>query len=77
MDDTVAWLPPSHPKATISKCAAILRRELEALLPEIDDKEDGFTEEMDFDLQNAQVCIHQHIYDKYTFCVTGTNSDTY
>ncbi|XP_037051744.1 polyglutamine-binding protein 1 isoform X2 [Bradysia coprophila] len=36
--DTVSWLPPSHPKATPSKSAAFLRKELEAsLLPETEE----------------------------------------
>lgn len=39
--DTVSWLPPNHPKATPSKSAAYLRKELEAsLLPELEEPED-------------------------------------
>lgn len=37
----VSWLPPTHPKATPSKSAAFLRKELEAsLLPESEEPED-------------------------------------
>lgn len=32
-DDTVSWLPPSHPKSHISKCAEALRREMEESTP--------------------------------------------
>lgn len=39
-DDTVSWLPPSHPKSVLSKSAAALRRELEASLPEQDENEE-------------------------------------
>lgn len=41
VDDTVSWLPPSHPKAVLTKSAAILRKELEASLPEQDENEEG------------------------------------
>lgn len=33
MDDTVSWLPPTHPKAIISKCASVLRKELDEASP--------------------------------------------
>lgn len=39
-DDTVSWLPPSHPRAIITKSAAVLRRELEATQPEQDENDD-------------------------------------
>lgn len=39
-DETVSWLPPSHPKAHISKSAGHLRRELEESVP-IDMDGDG------------------------------------
>lgn len=41
VDDTVSWLPPSHPKSVQSKSAAVLRRELEASLPEQDENEES------------------------------------
>lgn len=54
-DDSVSWLPPSHPKAHISKSAAVLRKELEALQPE-DDIEPSFPDfepgEMELPLPN-------------------------
>lgn len=37
----VSWLPPSHPRANITKSAAVFRRELEALQPEMDDNEES------------------------------------
>lgn len=45
-NNNVAWLPPSHPKATITKSAAVFRRQLEELAPldsddADDDKADG------------------------------------
>lgn len=40
-DDTVSWLPPSHPKGKISRSAAAQRKEIEASQLEIDDNEDG------------------------------------
>lgn len=36
-DDSVSWLPPGHPAAAIGKPAAVQRRELDALLPDLDD----------------------------------------
>lgn len=55
MDDQVSWLPPSHPKAHISKSAATLRKELEALQPE-DEMDSNFPDfepgEMELPLQN-------------------------
>lgn len=40
-DDTVSWLPPTHPNATVGKAAAVQRRELEALLPpELDEQDE-------------------------------------
>lgn len=41
-DDTVAWLPPLHPKSEISKSAATMRRELDETdeLPKEDDDRD-------------------------------------
>lgn len=39
-DDTVSWLPPSHPRAIVTKSAALLRRELEASQPEQDENDD-------------------------------------
>lgn len=53
VDDTVSWLPPDHPKANVTKCAAVLRKELEALQPETDEKDEDNPEGMDFDLQNV------------------------
>lgn len=41
VDDTVSWLPPSHPRAVLTKSAAVLRRELEASQPELDENEDS------------------------------------
>lgn len=41
VDDMVSWLPPSHPRANLSKSAAILRRELEASMPEMDENEEN------------------------------------
>lgn len=41
VDDTVSWLPPSHPRASLTKSAAILRKELEAIQPELDENDDG------------------------------------
>lgn len=41
VDDMVSWLPPSHPRAVQTKSAAILRREMEASLPEIDENEEN------------------------------------
>uniref|UniRef100_A0A1B0GJ48 Polyglutamine-binding protein 1 n=1 Tax=Lutzomyia longipalpis TaxID=7200 RepID=A0A1B0GJ48_LUTLO len=35
-DDTVSWLPPTHPKSHISKSAAALRKELDEVSPEED-----------------------------------------
>ncbi|XP_059611315.1 polyglutamine-binding protein 1 [Phlebotomus argentipes] len=35
-DDTVTWLPPTHPKAHVSKSAAVLRKELDEVSPEED-----------------------------------------
>lgn len=40
-DDTVSWLPPSHPKANVSRSAAAQRREIEASQLELDENEDG------------------------------------
>lgn len=40
VDDVVSWLPPDHPKSEISKTAAALRRELDAValpLPSVND----------------------------------------
>lgn len=34
-------MPPGHPKATVGKSAATLRKELEALLPEMEDVEEN------------------------------------
>lgn len=39
-DQVVSWLPPSHPKAKISKTAAVLRREMD-LDPSNNSTEDG------------------------------------
>lgn len=42
-DNTVSWLPPSHPKAVVSKSAAQLRKEMEETLPtdaDVDDSAD-------------------------------------
>lgn len=36
-DDSVSWLPPSHPNAVIGKAAAVQRRELDAVVPDLDD----------------------------------------
>lgn len=41
IDDTVSWLPPSHPRAILTKSAAVLRRELEASQPEQDEYEEA------------------------------------
>lgn len=43
----VSWLPPAHPKAVLSKSAASLRKELEALLPEIEEADEN----------NMSICI--------------------
>lgn len=53
IDDTVSWLPPDHPNAVISKSAATLRREMEALQTDTDDKIDNVQEEMVFDMRNV------------------------
>lgn len=44
VDDMVSWLPPSHPRAVQTKSAAILRREMEASLPEIDENEENIVQ---------------------------------
>lgn len=31
-EDVVSWLPPAHPKATVTRSAAAMRKEMEALL---------------------------------------------
>lgn len=54
-DDTVSWLPPGHPLAALSKCAAILRKELEALQSDTDEKVENIQEEMVFDIQNVSI----------------------
>ncbi|XP_037925780.1 polyglutamine-binding protein 1 isoform X2 [Hermetia illucens] len=48
-DDTVSWLPPGHPKAYISKSAAVLRHELDEAIP-IEMEDDG-GEQMTLDIQ--------------------------
>lgn len=57
VDDTVSWLPPSHPKSMLSRSAAILRKELELTSPESDDRDEGHPEEMDYDTHNNQVSV--------------------
>lgn len=42
----MSWLPPSHPKAVLTKSAAVLRRELEASLPEQDEYDEGNTQQI-------------------------------
>lgn len=37
----MSWLPPSHPNANISRCAAAQRKEIEASQLEFDENEDG------------------------------------
>lgn len=34
-DDVVSWLPPSHPKASVTRSAGAMRKEMEALLPDL------------------------------------------
>lgn len=36
MDDVVSWLPPGHPKAKVTKSAAVIRREMEQEDDEMD-----------------------------------------
>lgn len=49
VDDTVSWLPPDHPDANIAKSAAVLRKELEALQTDADEK-DGVQEDATADV---------------------------
>lgn len=54
----VSWLPPSHPKALVTKSAAQMRRELEESQPndvDVDDAEEPITDRMDDELSNIQV----------------------
>lgn len=54
----VSWLPPSHPKAVVTKSAAQMRRELEESQPndvDVDDAEEPITDRMDDELSNTQV----------------------
>lgn len=85
MDDTVSWLPPSHPKAAITKSAASLRKELEALLPEIDETEENnmsiFIEGMNIEFPIPQVkkpyrfsCAHK--YNSHFSPADGENNRT-
>lgn len=62
-DELVSWLPPSHPKAVITKSAAALRKELEALLPEMEEAEENnmsiYIEGMNIELPIPEVIIAQ------------------
>lgn len=56
-EDVVSWLPPSHPKAVISKSAAVQRKELEALLPDLEEGEENsiYVEGMNIEMPIQQV----------------------
>lgn len=60
-DEMVSWLPPGHPKAVITKSAASLRKELEALLPEMEEVEENnmsiYIEGMNIELPIPEVLI--------------------
>lgn len=73
-DDTVSWLPPDHPNAAISRCAAILRKELEPLQSEIEDKGENVQEEMVYDMQNVgsiRFSLFQHDLMTYEMIVNS------
>lgn len=59
-DDTVSWLPPSHPKSVVSKSAAVLRKEIEATQPEEDENDENTNQnamegvEMDYNSDSNQ-----------------------
>lgn len=45
-EDVVSWLPPAHPKATVTRSAAAMRKEMEALLvPDLTAEEPTSAEE--------------------------------
>lgn len=67
IDNTVAWLPPSHPKSIITKSAAQLRKELEDTLQidaDVDENDEPYIAKMDVELPSIlQVnTIALHIY---------------
>lgn len=63
-DNTVSWLPPSHPKAVVGKSAAQLRKEMEETQPidgDVDDTDEPNADRMDVELPfSLQVGITRH-----------------
>lgn len=57
VEKTVSWLPPSHPRASITKSAATLRKEMEESHPENEENEENqpqASEGMNIDLPGSQ-----------------------
>lgn len=68
-DNTVSWLPPSHPKAVVSKSAAQLRKETEESQPidgDGDDIDEPTDDGMDVELPTSLQVSSQKSLDLFT-----------
>lgn len=68
-DNTVSWLPPSHPKAVVSKSAAQLRKETEESQPvdgDGDDIDEPTDDRMDVELPNIVQVSSSAPFDLFT-----------
>lgn len=56
MDNTVSWLPPSHPKAVVGKSAAQIRKEMEESQQtdaDADDNDEPSADRMEVELPSS------------------------
>lgn len=51
----MSWLPPSHPKAAITKSAANLRKELDASQPEQDENDDDAVQQQQQPMDGIEI----------------------
>lgn len=66
VDNTVSWLPPSHPKAVVGKSAAQIRKEMEESQQtdaDADDNDEPSADRMDVELPSGlQVSSILHLF---------------
>ncbi|XP_075156600.1 poly-glutamine tract binding protein 1 [Haematobia irritans] len=75
-DNVVSWLPPTHPKSEITKCAAAIRRQMEessgdAVAADDDDQSDNEAEE------SAQSRHHREVEEIISASLKSNSPRTY